>query len=89
MFQNTGADGAPTVKRAPNAIGKGAEREMNTVKFWLEPALTIQLQIYEKSFGSIGSLGPQRAGYSGFIVWHLEAVGPTRYTGLSSILVEL
>jgi hypothetical protein len=40
VFQNTGAEGATTVKRAPNAIGKGAEREMNTVKFWLEPALT-------------------------------------------------
>jgi hypothetical protein len=39
VFQNTGAQGAPAVKKAPNATGKGAGREMNTVKFWLEPAL--------------------------------------------------
>jgi hypothetical protein len=39
VFQNTGAEGAFTVKRAPNAMRKSAEREMNTVKFWLEPAL--------------------------------------------------
>jgi hypothetical protein len=26
-------------KKTPNAIGKGAEREMNTLKFWHEPAL--------------------------------------------------
>jgi hypothetical protein len=38
VFQNTGAEGVPAIKRAPNAIGKDAEREMNTVKFWLEPA---------------------------------------------------
>ncbi len=37
--KNTGAEGAATVNRAPNAKGKGAKREMNTVKFWLEPAL--------------------------------------------------
>ncbi len=43
MFQNTGAEGAFTVKRAPNAMRKGAEREINTVKFWLEPALLLSL----------------------------------------------
>jgi hypothetical protein len=37
--KNTGAEGAATVNRAPNAKGKGSKREMNTVKFWLEPAL--------------------------------------------------
>jgi hypothetical protein len=40
-FKNTDAEGAETVNRAPNAKGKGAKREMNTVKFWLEPALMI------------------------------------------------
>jgi hypothetical protein len=48
VFQNTGAEGAPTVKRAPNAIGKGAEREMNTVKFWLEPALHLSVDFPHK-----------------------------------------
>jgi hypothetical protein len=38
--KNTGAQGAATVNRAPNVIGKGGKREMNTVKFWLEPALS-------------------------------------------------
>jgi hypothetical protein len=37
--KNTGAEDAATVNKAPNAIGKGAKREMNTVKFWLESAL--------------------------------------------------
>jgi hypothetical protein len=39
--KNTGAEGAATVNRAPDAKGKGAKREMNTVKFWLEPALPL------------------------------------------------
>jgi hypothetical protein len=39
VFQNTGAEGTATVKKKPNAIGKRAKREMNTVKFWLEPVL--------------------------------------------------
>jgi hypothetical protein len=39
--KNTGAEGTATVNRAPNAKGKGAKREMNTVKFWLEPALPL------------------------------------------------
>jgi hypothetical protein len=42
--KNTGAEGAATVNRAPNAKGKGAKREMNTVKFWLEPALHKNIQ---------------------------------------------
>jgi hypothetical protein len=37
--KHTGAEGAATVNKAPNAIGNGAKRQMNTVKFWLEPAL--------------------------------------------------
>jgi hypothetical protein len=40
--KNTGAEGAATVNRAPNAKGEGAKREMNTVKFWLEPALAMR-----------------------------------------------
>ncbi len=39
--KHTGAEGATTVNKAPNAIGNGAKRQMNTVKFWLEPALHI------------------------------------------------
>jgi HrpA-like RNA helicase len=38
--KHTGAEGATTVNKAPNTIGNGAKRQMNTVKFWLEPALT-------------------------------------------------
>jgi hypothetical protein len=50
MFsKNIGAEGAAIVNRAPNAIGKGAKREMNTVKFWLEPALGL-----DKMFGYLG-----------------------------------
>jgi hypothetical protein len=45
--KNTGAEGAATVNRAPNTKGKGAKREMNTVKFWLEPALG---HLYVKSY---------------------------------------
>jgi hypothetical protein len=30
VFQNTVAEGAATVKKAPKAIGKGAEKEMNS-----------------------------------------------------------
>ncbi len=41
MCQNTGAESAATVNRAPNAKGKGAKREMNTVNFRFEPALAI------------------------------------------------
>jgi hypothetical protein len=37
--KHTGADGAASVNKAPNALGNGAKRQMNTVKFWLEPAL--------------------------------------------------
>jgi hypothetical protein len=39
--KNTGAEGATTVNRAPNGKGKGAKREINTAKFWLEPALIV------------------------------------------------
>jgi hypothetical protein len=53
VLQNTGAEDAATVKKAPNAIGKGAEREMNTVKFWLEPALFLAIvQCFLKRFDS-------------------------------------
>ncbi len=37
--KHTGAEGAATVNKALSAIGNGAKRQMNTVKFWLEPAL--------------------------------------------------
>ncbi len=37
--KHTGAEGVATVNKAPNALGNGAKRQMNTVKFWLEPAL--------------------------------------------------
>jgi hypothetical protein len=42
--------GAATVNKAPNAKGKSAKRQMNTVKFWLEPALDLGQGIHQ-SFG--------------------------------------
>jgi hypothetical protein len=45
--KNTGAEGAAKLNREPNAKGKSAKREMNTVKFWLELALLLNnLKIY-------------------------------------------
>ncbi len=41
--KHTGAEGVATVNKAPNALGNGAKRQMNTVKFWLEPALNIKV----------------------------------------------
>jgi hypothetical protein len=45
VFQNTSAKSAATVKKAPNTIRKGAEREINTIKFWLQPALVMTIPI--------------------------------------------
>ncbi len=39
--KHTGAEGAATVNKAPNALENGAKWQMNTVKFWLEPALNL------------------------------------------------
>jgi hypothetical protein len=44
--KNTGAEGASTVIKAPNAKWKDATREMNTVKFWIEPALHVHTLIF-------------------------------------------
>jgi hypothetical protein len=46
--KNTGTGGAATINRAPNAKGKGAKRKMNTVKFWLEPALRKGILVLRK-----------------------------------------
>jgi hypothetical protein len=50
VFQNIGAGGTATVKKAPNAIGKCAEREISTVKFWLEPVLFHIQIVYNENF---------------------------------------
>ncbi len=42
--------GAATVNKAPNAIGIGAKREMNTVKFWLEPALCLMVSMEKMEY---------------------------------------
>jgi hypothetical protein len=47
--KHTGIEGAATVNKAPNAIGNGAKRQMNTVKFWLEPALSIGQYIFRNT----------------------------------------
>jgi hypothetical protein len=44
--KHTGAEGAATVNKAPNAIRNGAKRQMNTVKFWLEPALKMMIKVF-------------------------------------------
>jgi hypothetical protein len=45
--KHTGAEGATTLNKAPNAIGNGAKRQMNTVKFWLEPALLMIVIVWD------------------------------------------
>jgi hypothetical protein len=55
VFQKHRRRRPATVNRAPNAKGKGAKREMNTVKFWLEPAL-ISLIFFGKTRSEIGEI---------------------------------
>ncbi len=54
--KHTGAEGAATVNRAPNAKGKSAKREMNTVNFWLEPALQLPFEFVAEIYWSSSGL---------------------------------